>query len=229
MSRFRRTKKDVRSILLTENWQERLSELDEYPPSGLIPALLNLRLDKDESVRWRAVTVFGLTAARLAEASMERARTLMRTLMWYMNEESGNLGWAIPNFMGEAMVKNARIAKEFHKILASYIFCDEECDGNFIDHTELRRDALWGLARLAEKRPECVQHSERFLITALDETDPYNRAYAAWALGRINSTNAQEKLLALKDDSTEIRTFRKRKIVNITVGDLVQEALAALA
>lgn len=225
MSRFRRTKKDVRSILVDTDWQSRLSELENYRPGDLVPPLLNLRLDRDEAVRWRSVTAFGLTAARLAEASMEKTRTLMRTLMWYMNEESGNLGWGIPHFMGEAMVNNERIAKEFHKILASYIFCDEKCDGNFLDHTELRRDVFWGLARLAGERPEYVAHSERFLIAALDETDPYNQAYAAWALGLIGAKNATPRLLELKDDATEIRTFRDHEIMDVTVGEFTSEAL----
>ena len=164
----------------------------------------------------------------MAEASMEKARILMRTCMWHMNEESGNLGWGIPHFMGEAMAKNARIAKEYHKILVSYIFCDADCDGNFLDHPELRRDVFWGLARLAEKRPELLLHGERFLLVALNETDPYNRAYAAWVLGLIKSDNAREKLAELAGDTTEIRTFLDGKIKDITVGELVTGALESI-
>ncbi len=228
MSRFRRVKKDVRAILISDDWQARLSELDEQPPGELIPPLLNLRLDKEEVVRWRSVTLFGLVAARLAEASMEKARILLRTCMWHMNEESGNLGWGIPHFMAEAMVHHEKLAKEFHKILASYIFCDEKCDGNFLDHPELRRDVFWGLARLAGERPEMVEPWERFLTIALDETDSYNRAYAAWGLGVIKAAAAKEKLESLVDDSTEIRTFRDNELIDVTVGEIVQEAITAI-
>lgn len=228
MSRFRSTKKKVREILAGDDWQARLAELEAYPPGDLVPPLLNLRLDRDEAVRWRSVTAFGLTSARLAEASMEKTRTLMRTLMWYMNEESGNLGWSIPHFMAEAMVHNDRIAKEFHKILASYIFCDEKCDGNFLDHPELRRDVYWGLARLAGERPDLVEHGERFLVAALDDADAYNRAYAAWVLGLIKAEGAKEKLESLKADNKEIRTFRGGEIVDLTVGTMAGEAFEAL-
>lgn len=228
MSRFRRVKSEVRDILAADDWQARLPELDSYAPNILVPPLLNLRLDKDERVRWRSVTAFGLTAGRMAEASMEKTRVLMRTCMWYMNEESGNLGWGIPHFMAEAMVHSEKIAKEYHKILASYIFCDEDCDGNFLDHPELRRDVFWGLARLAAERPEYVAHAERFLVAALDEDDPYNRAYAAWTLGGINATEAVEKLQSMKNDDTEIRTFRDNELVDTTVGTVVSEAIQAL-
>ena len=166
---------------------------------------------------------------RMAAASMEKTRTLMRTCMWYMNEESGNLGWSIPHFMGEAMALDAKIAKEFHKILSSYIFCDEDCDGNFLDHPELRRDVFWGLARLAEVRPEMVELGERFLVAALEETDPYNRAYAARALGLIRATGAKARLEELSDDEREIRTFQDGNIIDITVGEIVTEAVKALS
>jgi len=225
MSRFRSTKKQVREILAAADWRDRLAELDQYRPGDLVAPLLNLRLDKAEAVRWRSVTAFGLTADRLARASMEKARVLMRTLMWYMNEESGNLGWSIPCFMAEAMVRNERIAKEFHKILASYIFCDEKCDGNFLDHPELRRDVYWGLARLAGARPELVAPSERFLIMGLDDADGHNRAYAAWTLGLLKAEGARAKLETLKHDKGEIRTFRDNGIVDQTVGEMVGEAL----
>ncbi|OIQ52176.1 hypothetical protein BerOc1_00650 [Pseudodesulfovibrio hydrargyri] len=225
MSRFRSVKKTVRDILADDDWQARLAELDGFRPADLVPPLLNLRLDRLETVRWRSATAFGLTAARMAEASMEKARVIMRTLMWYMNEESGNLGWGIPLFMAEAMVNSGRIAEEFHKILVSYIFCDEECDGNFLDHPELRRDVYWGLVRLAEYRPELVAHGERFLMVGLDDPDAYNRAYAARVLGLIKAEGARTRLEALKDDPAGIRTFHHREILDTTVGELVRAAL----
>lgn len=228
MSRFRRVKKDLRAILIDPQWQDRLKELDEWSPQELVPPLFSLRLDRDEAVRWRVVTAFGLTAKRMADASMEKARVLMRTCMWHMNEESGNLGWGVPHFMGEAMAMSDKVAKEFHKILVSYIFCDADCDGNFLDHPELRRDVFWGLARLAGERPDYVVHGERFLMVALEERDSYNRAYAAWTLGNIQAKGAREKLRDLENESTEIRTFRGGQLIDITVGTLASEALAKI-
>ena len=100
MSRFRSTKKKVRDILAAVDWRGRLAELEEYRPGDLVAPLLNLRLDREEAVRWRSVAAFGLTADRLARASMEKARVLMRTLMWYMNEESRQPGLGHPPFHG---------------------------------------------------------------------------------------------------------------------------------
>ncbi|WP_243545529.1 DVU0298 family protein [Pseudodesulfovibrio tunisiensis] len=228
MSRFRQIKKDVRNILAAEDWQDRLTELDAWAPGLLAPPLFSLRLDRDENVRWRAVVAFGMTAARMAEAGMEKARVLMRTCMWYMNEESGNLGWGIPEFMAEAMARHERLAREFHTILASYIYCDEKCDGNFLDHPELRRGVLWGLGRLAQVRPELVSQGERFLIAALDEDDPYNRGYAAWTLGILGATEARPALKALYGDAREIRLFDQGQIMDVTVETLARQAAESL-
>ena len=117
---------------------------------------------------------------------------------------------------------------KFHKILVSYIFCDAKCDGNFLDHPELRRDVYWGLARLAGEHPEMVAPSERFLVIGLDDPDAYNRAYAAWVLGLIKASGAKEKLETLKNDFAEIRTFRDGEIRDMTVGEMVTDALVAI-
>jgi len=228
MSRFRQVKREVRSILADKGWQSRLEGLEQWAPGILVPPLLSLRLDRDEAVRWHSATAFGLTAARMAEASMEKARVLMRTCMWYMNEESGNLGWGIPHFMGEAMAMSERIASEYHKIFVSYIFCDEACDGNYLDHAELRRDVFWGLARLAEVRPGLVARGERFLTAALCEGDAFGRAHAARTLGLIGAEAAREALDGLKADPAPVRTYLDRELIDTTVGRMAAEALGAL-
>lgn len=228
MSRFRQTKKTVREMLVDSQWETRLHELDQWAPGQLVGPLFSLRLDKDEAVRWHAARAFGIVAGRMADAGMEKARVLMRTFMWYMNEESGNLGWGIPEAMAEAMYADGRLADEFSSILASYVFCDEECDGNFLDHPELRRGAFWGLGRLALKRPEHVAPHARFLVQALHDEDGWNRGLAAWALGNLGYTEAVPTLETLVDDKASLRIFRDGIVEDATVGELASEALSKM-
>ena len=106
MADFRRMKSLVLDLLRDEDWERRLSELPGMPSEGrlegLVGPLFSLLLHRDEAVRWRAVTALGLVAAAMAEADMESARIVMRRFLWHMNEESGNLGWGIPESMGNA-------------------------------------------------------------------------------------------------------------------------------
>ncbi|MBU1611853.1 MAG: HEAT repeat domain-containing protein, partial [Proteobacteria bacterium] len=182
MARFRALKKELEIVLAQEDWETQILALG-LDPEVLTSPLLALRLSKSEIVCWRAVEALGLVAARLADSRMEKARILMRTLMWYMNEESGNLGWGIPEAMASAMVRSERLAMEFHTILASYIYCDASCDGNYLDHPALRRGVFWGLGELARKRPELVEPAMRFLVAGCSDEDATNRGLAARAIG----------------------------------------------
>lgn len=225
MSRFRRVKKDVREILAAPDWQDRLSELEEWPPGQLVAPLFSLRLDRDEDVRWRTVVAFGLTGERLADVGLDKARVLMRTFMWHMNEESGNLGWGIPESMAEVMVRQETLAREFSSILASYIYCDKSCDGNYLDHPDLRRGVFWGLGRLATVRPELVEHAEKFIVSALDDEDAHNRGLAAWVLGTLGDKGALAKLKRMaREDKAPMVIFRNGVLEETTVAQLAAEA-----
>lgn len=229
MARFRGIRRELRDALAAPDWEARLGAFDDLPERQITGPLLSLRLDRDENVRWRAVTALGRVIARLAEGGMEPARVLMRTLMWYLNEESGNLGWGIPEAMGEAMARNARLAGEYNTILASYIYCEGSCDGNYLDHPDLRRGVFWGLGRLASVRPELVRPAERFLVVALGEADGANRGLAAWTLGLIRGRSGVDRLEALTDDPAEVRLFLDGEVRVRSVGLLAREALERMA
>lgn len=228
MPRFRNLKRELARLLSESGWESGLADMAGDRPERLTGPLLALRLDRDEMVRWRACEGLGLMAALMAGQRMERARVLMRTFMWYMNEESGNLGWGIPEAMACAMVRHAGLAEEYHTILASYVYSDEKMDGNYLDHADLRRGVWWGLARLSEGRPDMVAHAERFLIQGLDEQSAFSRACAAWALGNVGAASVRERLAALAGDRAELTLYQGDALVRTTVGDMAGQALRAL-
>jgi HEAT repeat protein len=224
MSGFRQLKQTVRAILAAPDWNARLDELAAWPPAQLTGPLFGLLLDRDEEIRWRAVEAFGLTAARLADTGMEQARVLMRSCMWRLNEESGNLGWGIPECIGASLALQEGLAREYHRILCSYIFDDPARDGNYLDHALLRRGAYWGIARLAQVRPALVEPARPFLMTALNDADPGNRGLAAWALGILGAAEALSGLRALAGDEASFPLFRDGEVRRATVGGLAEEA-----
>ena len=228
MARFRNLKQNLGRALSESGWESVLAETAGEQPERLTGPLLALRLDREEIVRWRACEGLGLVASLLAGARMERARVLMRTFMWYMNEESGNLGWGIPEAMACAMVRHARLAEEYHTILASYVYSEEGLDGNYLDHAELRRGVWWGLGRLSGARPDVVVQAERFLVAGLAEAFPFSRGCAAWALGNVKAVSAREPLEALTRDTASLTLYRDDVLAETTVADLAQEALLAL-
>lgn len=229
MARLQGLKRQVRGILADAAWESRLHELDAIPPRQLSGPLFTLLLDRDEAIRWRAVVAFGSAIARLAEQGPEQARVLMRTCMWRMNEESGGLGWGIPETMAEAMARHAGLAGEYHAILASYVLPEEPGrEGNFLEHAPMRRGVFWGLGRLARARPELVRRAVPALLAGLSDVDAGNRGLAAWALGALKCREALEALRGLAADASEAAIFRNGRVEAASVGGLAREALAAI-
>ena len=166
----------------------------------------------------------GHVVAGLADAEMESARVVMRRMIWNLNDESGGIGWGSPEVMGECMARHAGIAKEEHRILVSYI----RPDGNFLEHPELQKGLLWGLARLAAVRPERARDAGPFLLPFLESDDPEHRGPASLAAGLLKEELARKALARLRRDSREIDLYRNHRLERISVSDLAVKALAGL-
>ena len=125
-----------------------------------------------------------LTTARLAGRDPEAARNIIRRFMWHMNEESGNIGWGIPEAFGESLAASPALAKDFHRVLASYLI-DLGRDDNYCDNDLLRRSCYWAVGRLAQARPELCAGARPWLRKGLEDNDVICRGMAAWALAQL--------------------------------------------
>lgn len=233
MAHFRDLKRRVRELLLGPNWREALESLAALPARQLPGPLFSLLLDKDELVRWRAVEAFGRTIARMAGSAqpgegIEAARVVLRQCLWRMNEESGGLGWGIPEALGESLARHRRLAGEFHRMLASYVREEVRGEGNYLEHAALRRGVFWGLGRLAQSFPELVAGEKAALLAGLADEDGANRGLAAWALGLAGQSEAAAGLEALLPDASDVTLFLDGELLRTTTGELARQALARL-
>lgn len=234
MASFRRLKPELKKILASDDWEAGLSMLDDVPPRQAVGPLFSMLLHPGV-VRWRAVTAMGRVVPAMADQSMEDARVIMRRFIWNMSEESGNLGWGVPESMGEIMAGHKKLAKEYHTILLSYIQ-ELEKDCNYIDYTPLRIGAHWGVARLAQARPDLAEKAEKALIQALpgtpfgceqgyQEPSPSVQGLSALALGLIKSEKAAGELDAMADNKATLELYWDKELKETTVGGLAREAL----
>ena len=235
MGKLREVRKQVVAALAAPDWQERLSDLEDVPPKALVGPLYACLLDPDASIRWRAVSAFGVIVARLAASRLEEARGLMRQFMWRLNEESGNIAWGIPEAFGEILAVQSELAQEFHRVLASYIRERPCASGdNYLELCPLRRGVYWGLGRLAQARPELALPGFSDLALALDGDDPESRGLAAWALGPLlplahgrapeMAGAVRDKLQALAIDPSPLELFDHGVLTRTTVGALARQA-----
>lgn len=249
--RLRRARERLREILAREGWRESLDEVFAWPAKTATGALHSFLVGGDALRRFRAAEAFGLVTAALAREKMEAARVVMRGLLWRMNEESGGIGWGAPEAMACCMAAHEGLAREYHAILLSYIHEHEGiCHGIFVDNPLLRHGVLWGIARLAEARPELAAKAAPDLVAVLDPTralegregtpeapvchDAAARGLACLALTRLAVAGmrlpraAKGAVAAVGDEPGEVLVYREDRMEQTTVGTLAGEALRAL-
>lgn len=103
----------------------------------------------------RAASALGKAVSRMADEHIEEARNVVRRLMWHMNEESGNIGWGIPEAFAEILAQHRRLG-EFYPILNSYVIDTGKGD-NFCDNNVLRRSCFRAVERFALARPSILR------------------------------------------------------------------------
>ncbi|MDL2268804.1 hypothetical protein LJC71_08440 [Desulfosarcina sp. OttesenSCG-928-A07] len=219
---YRSLKRRVIDLLEQADFSAAHAEMLQLPARQVVNPLFSCLYAKDELVRWRAVTAMGVVVGHMGETSMESARVVMRRLMWNLNDESGGIGWGSPEAMGEIIAVHAGLAREYGRILISYI----NPNGNFLEHETLQRGALWGVGRMAHAWPEQAKPAAEFLPLFFTASDPYLRGISVWALTPIIEMGMVPRLMPLCSDPASLRLYRDGQLSDTTVSGLAHGALA---
>lgn len=222
----RARKKELQPLLATHDWPGILALLGRVPPRQLLNPLIGSLCNHDELSKWLAVSALGRVVAQLADQELEGGRVVMRRFMWMLNDESGGIGWGVPEAMAEVMARHAGLADEFHQVLVAQM----REDGNFLELEMLQRGLMWGIGRLAEVRPELLRQREapRYLLPYLASGDLVVRGLAARALGLLKAEAAREALAKLTADPGLVTIYKEEALTSHTVGELAAQALATI-
>lgn len=221
ISSAREIKRALRPLLLEGTPQDVQEEILSHPLRRMVSPLIGFFCDREEQIRWRAVTALGMVTHALASENMEEARIVMRRLMWSLNDESGGIGWGAPEAMGEISALNKKLAAEYHRILCSYI----SLEGNFLEHEILQRGALWGLCRLAETNPEKVTAASADVRIHLTSTDPIKQGLALLFATRAGDQTVRPQAEALASSTHPFILYTKWQLTPTTVGDQARALL----
>jgi len=217
----RQLKKEIFKRLSAPDIHASLEHLEAIPARKAVNPLFSFLYHTDPVIKWHAVSAMGHVVANLADKDVESARVVMRRMIWNLNDESGGIGWGSPEAMGESMACHKRLAGEYNRILVSYI----RPDGNFLEHPQLQKGLLWGLARLASVHPEQVKDAGPFLMPFLESQDPDHRGLAALAAASLQEKTLFNALEHLLNDPSEITLYWNRDFRQILVGELAKDAL----
>lgn len=221
----RKVKLQVFEILEDASWETRLPELLELPSAKVVGPLFSSLYNADPLVKWHGVTAFGLIVPAMADQRMESGRIVLRRCMWSLSDESGGIGWGIPETMGEILTNHKTLAEEFHSILLSYIKESEDSPDNYLEYAPLRRGAVWAAGRLAETKPDLAVKAAADLRSCLSDPDASIRGTACWALGFLQGHFSPNDLEPLLFDDANLDLYKKRKLASVTVAGLAREAL----
>ncbi len=155
MAVFRKNKEILRNWLQKPDWAEKNAFPPDLAHSGLMEIInaLFACLPQSGPIAQRAAYCIGNCIARLYLEDKEQAQICVRRFIWHMNEESGNIGWGIPEAFGQTLAQSDGLAKIYHNILISYIY-DIDGDSNFCDHAPLRVSCYEALYIFGMARPE---------------------------------------------------------------------------
>ena len=219
-------KKQVFDLLKSPDFNQRLNSLKEFPFPKILNHLFAALCSEDEEIKWPAVTAMGFLVADLAGRDLDGARNILRRMMWSLNEESGGIGWGLPEAMGEILARNEGLAREFAPLLVSYL----QPEGNFLEFEPLQRGVLWAIGRLAESHPQILQSldAHSYLLAFLSSPDASARGRAIMALGRIGKKESLPALEAFLQDETEIPLYENQEFRRVRISHLAREALSAV-
>ena len=219
----RMLKQKIFDLLKSPDFDRELDFLKGFPFHKTLNHLFSALCGGDEEVKWHAVTATGRLVADLAERDPEGARNILRRMMWSLNEESGGIGWGLPEAMGEILARNENLAREFAAILVSYI----QPEGNFLEFQPLQRGALWAIGRLAEAFPFLLTplKTGAFLLPFLKSRDLAVRGNAIKALGLLGDEQSLPGLKELLSEREVVRLYQGGKFMSSHIGELAQGAI----
>ncbi|WP_461834016.1 DVU0298 family protein [Desulfothermus sp.] len=220
----RKIKKNILEILAIKEYPEFLDDILKYPPKKALGALFSAINNKNEKVKWHAVTCFGALLKILCAEDPEYGRVFIRRLIWMLSDESGGIGWGVPEVMGEVLSEVDYLAEEFSTILIYQIIDLPGRPDVFLEHKLLRRGGYWAVARFSKNHPLIVKTYINDILNAyIKETDPYIQLMGLliFKLTGFSWPGVKEFL----NKNQKIKIYWDCKFQEITIKDMARELI----
>ena len=183
----RAIKRKYRGKIKNLHLEQLLAEIAKEDAQALIHPLFSAIASVDNREKRHGIKAFGQTMARLADENMEAARVVMRRFMWMLNDESGGIGWGVPEAFAETLACHRGLAKEYTHILVSFM----REDGFYLELESLQQGLMWGVSRLAEVEPQLLisKRADFYLHDYLESNDRIVRQFAQEALAKLGTVD----------------------------------------
>lgn len=210
----------LRGLLEKEDY-DAVIQMARGHPGKVVNGLIGLLTDAEVSTKWRAVRALGKVSARIYSEDPDRVKKVLRQLIWNLNDESGGIGWGMPEAMGEILAVIPALQEEYLCLLIAYI----SEGGCFIENEQLQKGVIWGLGRIKNLEGALRAGTVPFLLKTLTNTDPEMQATAAWAAGEMGIEEALPLLRTLKGENRVITIVTNGNFQENTLRQWAEEAI----
>jgi HEAT repeat protein len=200
-------------------WNPEAIQAEAIHQKRTLSLLLALSYDQDPLVSWRAVEAYGLAAAPVAISDVEFVRNQLRRLVWLISDESGGIGWRVPELIGEVLLHCHAVFGEYIPILVSLLDMEAQ------DMVRFRAGYLWAIGRVAQAIGGQIQGSISYVLPCLHDRAPQIRGLAAWSIGKIAPEAAIDQLTKMLDDEQTFYFYKHQELRMTTVAELARHAL----
>jgi len=186
----------------------------------VLSLLVRMAYDKETLVGWRAIKAIGLSAKAIVKTDYDFLREAVRKLLWSLSDESGGIGWAAPEILGEIVSADPERFSDIIPLIAEVYDIEEKV---------FRPGILYALGRIAEASPDLVMPFKDLIKRALSEGEPLSRVFALDLLKTLKSRLGKEDrdILAeitqnLLADHSEAWVYKHDRFVSVEIGEYVR-------
>ncbi len=208
-------KKRIRDIV-KERAFEKLSAL---PASRkrILTILISLTYDRKDILSWRAIEAIGVFTGDLSLSDPEAVRHTVERLLWMIRDESGGIGWSVPEILAEIVVNNPDLCSDIPPIIVS-----------FHDEPPLRAGVLRAVGRIGTIHEEMIHDAAPVVRMCLGSDDSAVRGIAAWSLGEMGIPGMEDELMRLAEDTSPVTLYEEGDLREKTVGEIARGSLELL-
>src|SRR4030066_89673 len=210
---------DAKEEIIKRLKEERYHELINLPYGRrrTLSLLISLSYDKKDVISWRAMEAIGILTGEIAKDDPGHVRNTVGRLLWMIRDESGGIGWSVPEILGEIVRNNPELCADIAPIIAS-----------FHEEKMLNSGVLWAIGRIGKINAEFVDYVTPIIIYCLEAKEDILRGYAALACGKLSALTAVNELEKLKSDTVFVPFYEEGELKERSVGEIASEAFKKL-
>jgi hypothetical protein len=194
--------------------------------------LVRIAYEKETLAGWRSIKAIGRIAKALVNTDEEFLRVTIRKLLWSLSDESGGIGWAAPEILGEIVSADPGKFSDIIPLIAEVFEIEERV---------FRPGVIYALTRVAEIAPELVVKNQTVIRRALHDDNPMTRVYAIDLVKILWQVACQNKLWIneyrdiientiknMKKDDNVAWIYQNNAFIDIEVGEHANNTLNEL-